>query len=185
MISKQDAKLLINLAKDAISSRLNNTEPKLSEQVKKISEKKGVFVTLTIKDELRGCIGFPYPVYPLYKAVIKAAISAAFDDSRFLQLTKEELEQINIEISVLTEPELIGVDNPEEYLKRITIGKDGLIIKSKTTSGLLLPQVPIEWNWEEKEFLEHLCLKASLYKDSWKEQDVEIYKFQAQIFKSF
>jgi len=180
----KDGKELIALARNSISAHLENKDVIISGKIKKrYSEKQGVFVTLHKHGELRGCIGFPEPILQLYDAVAKAAQSAAFGDPRFPPLGKEEYKDITVEISVLTKPELITVKNPDEYPKHITIGKDGLIIRSTFGSGLLLPQVAPEWNWNEQEFLNHTCQKAGLPSEFWKEGACNIYRFQAQIFK--
>ena len=182
MIKPDQGKLLIKLARDSISSYFLRKEPNTS-AVGCFSQKQGVFVTLYKKNQLRGCIGFPEPVFPLFEAIIKAARSAAFEDPRFPPLQKEELKDARIEISVLTVPKLIEVKTPEDYLKEIKIGKDGLIIRSSLGSGLLLPQVATEYNWDAKEFLGHLCEKAWLKQDAWKDTNNRIYRFQAQIFR--
>ncbi|MCK4860119.1 MAG: TIGR00296 family protein [Candidatus Omnitrophica bacterium] len=182
MIKPDQGKLLIKLAKESLSSYFLQKEPDIS-TVKQFSDRQGAFVTLYKDKQLRGCIGFPEPVFPLFEAIIKAARSAAFEDSRFPPLQKEELKHIKIEISVLTVPTLIEVEKPDDYLKKIKIGKHGLIIRSTNGSGLLLPQVATAYNWNAKEFLGHLCEKAWLKQDAWKDINNQIYKFQAQIFK--
>ncbi|MBA3064055.1 TIGR00296 family protein [Candidatus Woesearchaeota archaeon] len=182
MIKPSDGKLLIKLARESISSYFLQNEPNIS-TVKHFSDRQGVFVTLYKNKQLRGCIGFPEPVFPLFEAIIKSARSAAFEDPRFPPLQKEELKDIRIEISVLTVPTLIEVKKPEDYFKKIKIGKDGLIIRSSLGSGLLLPQVATEYKWDVKESLGHLCEKAWLKQDAWKNTNNQIYKFQAQIFK--
>lgn len=183
MLSLADGKELVKLAKDAVSSHFSGKELKVSKEIqRKFSGKRGVFVTLTKDKELRGCIGFTEPYFQLWDAVIKAAQSAAFSDPRFSPLGKDELKDISFEVSVLTEPELIEVEKPEEYLTKIKIGKDGLIIRGLYGSGLLLPQVATEWKWDVKEFLRNTCLKAGLQPEDWKNLNNKIYKFQAQIF---
>ena len=182
LTSKQETGL-INLARQSIDSFLHNTKLNLTKKLKEsYSKEQGVFITLTIDNNLRGCIGYPEPILPLYKAIIQAAQAASFDDSRFPQLTKEEFKHIKIEISVLTIPELIDVKKPEDYIKQIKIGKDGLIIRSRFGSGLLLPQVFTEYNSTVEQALEMICQKANLSLDEWKNLDNKIYKFQAQIF---
>ncbi len=148
-------------------------------------EKRGVFVTLETfpSKDLRGCIGFPEPVLELDKAVREAALNAAFGDPRFPPLHKSELNAITVEISVLTPPEPLQAKTPEEIVKKIKIGRDGLIIQRGGASGLLLPIVPVEWNWTPAEFLEHLCDKAGLERGSWKEKGVKLFVFQSQVFK--
>jgi uncharacterized protein (TIGR00296 family) len=183
-LSIGEARDLIALARDSILAEFEHREDYLTLSLKKkYAEKQGIFVTLHKHGELRGCIGFPEPILPLFDATIQAAQSASFSDPRFPPLKRAELKDIIIEISVLTQPELITVDTPLDYLKHITIGKDGLIIRSPHGSGLLLPQVAAEWHWKETQFLENICYKAGLSPSYWLEKECKIYKFQAQIFR--
>jgi uncharacterized protein (TIGR00296 family) len=149
-----------------------------------LSEKKGVFITIeSFPDKsLRGCIGFPYPELPICEAVQRAAISSAFEDPRFEPLTKNELNSIVFEVSVLTEPKLMGVKSPEDYAKRIEIGRDGLMISNGPFSGLLLPIVPVTFNWNAEEFLDNLAYKAGLTPDCLHDKKTKIWTFQTQIF---
>lgn len=185
--SKIDGASFIALARKAISYYLH-TETVLNERSpdKRFEAKRGVFVTLHSfpSMDLRGCIGLPYPTTQLWEAIIETATSSAFSDPRFPQLSASELEKIIVEISVLTEPEEISwKENPEELIEKVKIGKDGLIIKKGHYSGLLLPQVAPEWNWNQKELLEHTCEKAGLQTTAWCEKGTCVQKFQAQIFK--
>ena len=152
-----------------------------------LSEKCGVFVTLNVHAKgaygLRGCIGLPYPTSPLIDAVMEAAESSAFNDPRFPPVQPDEMSGITIEVSVLTPPELIEVEDPLEYSSHVKVGRDGLIIGKSWRRGLLLPQVPIEWGWESVEFLSQCCVKAGLPPDEWKKRGTEVYKFQAILFK--
>lgn len=183
VLTESQGKKLIELARKSISSSFSGEKIKVEETVKKeFKEKSGVFVTLTINGELRGCIGFFEAIYPLWEAVVKAAESAAFNDSRFNPLSPEELDKIKIEVSVLTKQELIKVDKAEGYLDKIKIGEDGLIIEGAFGKGLLLPQVAVEWKFRVEQFLECVCQKAGLDKGDWKDLSNKIYKFQAQIF---
>lgn len=143
----------------------------------------GVFVTInTFPDErLRGCIGYPSPVYLLREALVKAA-EGVTEDPRFPRLSAEELEGITVEVSLLTVPALIEVDSALDYPKNIEIGKDGLIVEKGLDRGLLLPQVPVEWNWNEEEFLSQTCMKARLPPDAWFDRDTKIFKFNSEIF---
>jgi uncharacterized protein (TIGR00296 family) len=147
----------------------------------------GVFVTLNShrkgSKRLRGCIGLPYPTTPLVKAVIEAAISAATQDPRFPPVTPEELDHITFEVSVLTPPERVSVEKPTDYPSKIKVGRDGLIIERGYSKGLLLPQVPVEWNWNEEQFLCQCSMKAGLSPDAWLMKDTKIYMFQAIIFE--
>ncbi len=180
MLTKTRGKRLLRLARKAIESHFGK---KLfySEEKKEFKKEQGVFVTLTKHGELRGCIGFPYPVMPLADAIVEAAKAAASSDPRFPPLGKEELKSIKIEVSVLTVPEEIHATG-EEILKEIKIGKDGLIVRMEGFSGLLLPQVAHEFKWNALEFLEATCNKAGLQPNSWMSSQCHIFKFQAQIF---
>ena len=135
------------------------------------------------KYRLRGCIGLPYPIKSLLEAIKEAANSAAFKDPRFLPVRTFEMEKITIEISVLTPPIIIQVDNPEDYPNRILVGRDGLIVGKGWNKGLLLPQVPVEWGWNSTEFLSQCCVKAGLPKEEWRKKGIEVYGFQAILFK--
>ena len=154
---------------------------------KKLFENCGVFVTINTarrsRKDLRGCIGYPYPTHPLVQAVIDNAINAATQDPRFEPLEKGELDHVVFEVSVLTPPEPVKVDKPEEYLKQIKVGEHGLIVEKGFYKGLLLPQVPVEWSWCEEEFLCQCCVKASLPPDSWLTKGAKIYRFSAIVFE--
>lgn len=154
---------------------------------KKYNEKAGVFVTLNSfsreVEELRGCIGFPMPEKALCNAVVDAVIASATSDPRFQPVKKEELDEIAIEISVLTKPELIKVENPRQYKDKIKIGRDGLIIHWRYGSGLLLPQVPVEYKWDEERFLSETCMKAGAMPDCWLYDDTKVYRFEGVVFK--
>lgn len=178
------AEWMIKLARRVIENAIDNKKTPIPEiYPEQLNEKKGIFVTLLTypEKELRGCIGLPYPTHKLVEGVIEAAFSACFDP-RFPPLKREELEKVVIEISILSEPKLIEVKNPKEYLEKIEVGKDGLIIINGPFSGLLLPQVPIEFGWDVEEFLKNLCLKANLPPDAWRYPTSQIYKFQAEVF---
>ncbi len=171
---------LIKLARKSVESYFSKEQIKDTE----FTEKSGVFVSIHTTDgDLKGCIGYIQPFKPLGQAVIEAARAAAFSDPRFPPLQKQELNEVVFEISVLTKPELIKVKDPDEYLNKIQIGKDGLIIECDQYEGILLPQVPEQFNWNAKQFLENLCQKAGLLPDTWKSKKPKIYKFQAEIFK--
>jgi hypothetical protein len=180
-----EGKYLIKIARKAIEYYLEKKKIlEIPKNIpKKLMERRGVFVTVKKGKGLRGCIGFPLPIKPLILATIEAAIESAFFDSRFFPLQKNELNEVTVEISVLTDPKILVVDNPKKYLRKIKIGRDGLIIQRNFNSGLLLPQVPVEFNWKVKEFLEQTCLKAGLNRDAWLDKETKIYTFQAEIFK--
>jgi uncharacterized protein (TIGR00296 family) len=146
-------------------------------------EKQGVFVTLHTfpGHELRGCIGIPLPVMTLQDAITESAQSVT-RDPRFPPLAETELDAIIVEVTVLTKPELIKVKQPQDYPAHIDIGRDGLIVEQSFYKGLLLPQVPIEQEWEKEEYLSHTCMKAGLPPDAWYGKTIKISKFQGQIF---
>ncbi len=176
---------LVKLARDSIAAYLNGKKILKPDKPPKMAlEKFGVFVTLQTypKKKLRGCIGYPNPIKELGQAVVECAISAAVGDPRFEQLKLEELSAVTVEISVLTKPELVSVKNPEDYLKAIKVGRDGLLIEHDIYSGLLLPQVPIDCGWNEEEFLRNTCDKAGLHKECWQDKNTRVYAFQARIF---
>ncbi|NOY89345.1 MAG: AmmeMemoRadiSam system protein B [FCB group bacterium] len=174
-LSEQDKQELLKIAREAIKAHLEG-RPYTPPAIDSLKEERGVFVTLKIREYLRGCIGYIKAREPLYKAVAEMAVAAAFDDPRFPQLSPEEFEQLEYEISVLSP--LKRVHDIDE----IKIGRDGLMIKLDFHSGLLLPQVATENGWDRIQFLEQTCLKAGLPKNSYKNPQAEIYRFSADIF---
>ena len=182
MFNLEEGEELVRIARKNIENYLSSGKKiELKEVKEKYKEKMGVFVTLKKNEELRGCIGYPRPVLPLIEALLDVSISAAVRDPRFPPVSLKEMEKITVEITILTPPELIKSD-PKDYPKNIEVGRDGLIVEKGFFSGLLLPQVPIEWNWDEEEFLANTCMKAGLPIDSWLDPDIKVYKFQGQIF---
>jgi len=184
-LSDSDGVVLVKTARKAVTEFLSNgnkmkLEPDLEE---KFSFNSGVFVTLNNPDGLRGCIGFPMPEKKLARAIIEGAIAAATEDPRFPSVKTNELNDIVFEVTVLTPPVEIDVSDPMEYLEKIKVGRDGLIIRHSFSSGLLLPQVPVEYGWNVEEFLQHTCEKAGLSRDTWKNESVKIEKFEGIIFK--
>jgi len=181
----EQGQYLVSLSRQAIGAYLasgKKVDPKRAEGA--LSEKRGVFVTLETHPahELRGCIGYPLPIKELSLAVVDCALSAAFEDPRFPPVDAAELPKLVAEVSVLSVPQEIKVKKPEEYLKKVKVGRDGLIIHYGYSSGLLLPQVPIEWNWGEEEFLCQVCVKAGLPRNMWQSPSAKISSFSAQIF---
>jgi hypothetical protein len=184
-VSEKDGQILVKTARMVVTDYLKNGSK--TELGKKFQEdfsfNSGVFVTLNNPLGLRGCIGYPLPDKKLFNALEEAAISAATEDPRFPPVKFEELDSITFEVTVLTPPTKIEVSDSQEYLSKIKIGQDGLIVKYGYNSGLLLPQVPVEYGWNEKEFLEYTCEKAGLPKEYWQKEDVEILKFEGIVFK--
>ncbi len=188
-LTDEHGAFLVRLARRAIEEYLRSRaiiEPP-EDTPEPLWEPMGVFVTLNKLVDgakaLRGCIGFPYPEKPLVRATIEAAIAAATEDPRFPPVRLPEMDSIVVEVSVLTKPELIRVEDPRDYPKAIRVGRDGLIVEKGFFRGLLLPQVPVEWGWDERTFLSQCCLKAGLYPDAWLDPDTRIYRFQAVVFE--
>jgi uncharacterized protein (TIGR00296 family) len=188
--SLEEGTFLIQLARKSILNYLTFGEV-LSQPVdcpETLQEESGVFVTLQKitpdgRKNLRGCIGFPMPNYPLVQATILAAKSAAVGDPRFPQVTVQEMKDIAIEVSILTQPIELEVNDPKEYLQKIKIGRDGLIARRGGRSGLLLPQVPVDWKWNVEEFLQHTCNKAGLPANCWKDKETIILRFSGIIYE--
>lgn len=179
MFSSNEKQLILSLACRAIeyylrTERILEIDP--AEAPGNLKEKRACFVTLTINGQLRGCIGHLLPVQELYRDVIENAVAAAFQDPRFLPLAPDELPKIKIEISALTVPQPLNFSSPDDLIAKLRPEIDGVILKRQAT---FLPQV-----WEElkkpEEFLGHLCLKAGLPADCWKEEGigVEVYEVE-------
>lgn len=183
-LAEEEGKKGLQLAREAIEQYLSDSMKMKQKNGLPVSfeEERGVFVTLNKYGTLRGCIGYPYPVFKLKDAIIDAAISAAVNDPRFPAVTEEELTDITIELTVLTVP-LVLKEQPKELPKHIEIGKHGLIVKKGLYQGLLLPQVATEHNWSSEEFLCESCWKAGLPQDAWLDEDTEVSIFEGQIFK--
>lgn len=177
-LSERAKKRLLEIARESIRRYLRGSRvPSFKEDDPELQRKSGAFVTLKTKDgRLRGCIGFISSMgKPLYEVVSEAAVAAAFDDPRFPPLSPKEFDEIDLEISVLSEMERV------KDIGEIEVGKHGLYIKKRGRSGLLLPQVATEYGWDREEFLRHVCLKAGLGPEEWKE-DAELYIFSADVF---
>ena len=175
-LSSEEKKELIRLARQAVQTYV--VEKKViafkTDDPNLLAER-GAFVTLKKRGELRGCIGFIEPVASLCETVIRTAIYAASEDNRFTPVAPEELSDLEVEISVLTP--LKKIDNP----RLVQVGKHGLVIAMGRNRGLLLPQVPVENNWDRETFLDQACLKAGLPPDAWK-KGAEISIFEAIVF---
>jgi AmmeMemoRadiSam system protein A len=172
--SADERSLLLRLAHDSIESSLEGREISFDPPSVHLSEPRGVFTSLYKNGRLRGCVGYVLPVCAVYRAVAETARAAAFDDSRFPRLTKEELPHLQVELSVLTPPRPILPDE-------VKIGRHGLLVSHHGRRGLLLPQVPVEHNWDRKTFLEQVCRKAGLPIDAWT-TDAALHGFTAEIF---
>ncbi len=176
-LSDQDRAELHEIARTVIEQRSRRQAiPHFSPSSERLKEGGGAFVCVYKKGMLRGCIGSLEGDTPLYETVKEMAEAAAFRDPRFRPVTEDELPYLDIELSVLTP--LNKIERPEE----IEVGRHGIFIRKGFYSGLLLPQVATERNWDRVTFLRETCRKAGLPKDAWKETDAEIYIFSADVF---
>ena len=170
----EERELLLTLAHQAIQTSLEERElepPPVSEH---LQQQRGAFTTLYLDGEVRGCVGYVYPVSPLFQTIVETARAAAFNDMRFLPVTRQEAERLQISISVLSP--LFSI-KPEE----VELGKHGLLITQGNRRGLLLPQVPAEHGWDLKTFLQQTCRKAALAPDAW-QHGATLEAFTAEIF---
>ncbi|MDP7244299.1 MAG: AmmeMemoRadiSam system protein A [Flavobacteriales bacterium] len=180
MTTKTEQEFLLKSARAAILNYPKIITPDLNKLSNTLKEKKGVFVTLTINDHLRGCIGSILPVMPLYEAVIQNAVNAAYSDPRFPPLTKQEASELTIEVSILTDPVRLAYIDAPHLLKKLNDG-EGIIIKKEMLTATFLPQV-----WEQlpdkEQFLMNLCLKAHLSVGAWKDNNMEVYAYKVEKF---
>ncbi len=168
---------LLLLARAAIASSLGVERAPPAAHLPVFDRLQGAFVTLTLRERLRGCIGRIEPSEALRVLIPAVARSAAFSDPRFAPLEIDELARVRIEISLLSVPE--RVDAPDE----LVVGRHGVIVEWRGVRGLLLPQVAVEYGWGRDEFLAHACGKASLPPDAWGRGDVRILRFEAEVFR--
>jgi uncharacterized protein (TIGR00296 family) len=190
-LSLEEGTFLVKLARKTmetfVTSRSKMSVPPKTPS--KLMTKCGVFVTLErITDysqerELRGCIGRPLPDSPLVEATINSAIDSCSEDPRFAPVRPAELPKIFVEVSVLTPPELITVDDPKKYPTKIKVGVHGLLIERGWNKGLLLPQVPVEWGWSEEEFIAQCCIKAGLPASEWLKKTTKVFRFEGLVFQ--
>jgi uncharacterized protein len=186
--SHDERALLLQLAHDSILTAVNldrrlDLDPRLDKDRRDISlfsptphlaEPRGAFTTLYLRGTLRGCVGYVLPVNSVYRAVAETARAAAFEDTRFSPVTKDEAPDLTIELSILSPPQPIQAD-------AIEIGRHGLLISMAGQRGLLLPQVPVEHHWDRTTFLEQTCRKAGLPLDAW-QRGATIEAFTAEVF---
>ncbi len=181
LLNTDEGEMALRLARSAIEYILAK-KPKPGLALTPVfADKRGIFVTLTKAGELRGCIGFPYPVMPLGDAIEDAAVAAATGDPRFPPVRKEELSSITLEVTILTVPVPV-TGEPQKRPEIVEVGRHGLIVRGRGTSGLLLPQVATEYGWDSTTFLDHTCNKAGLPERCWTSANVEVLTFEGQIF---
>lgn len=178
-----DGELAVRAARQAVEAESGSAAAGRFSLTGAFKEKRGVFVTISTypAHDLRGCIGYPEPDFSLGSALVMAA-QAVCHDPRFPPLRASELDQIVVEVSVLTVPELIECPDRKLLPTMIRIGEDGLIVEMGPFRGLLLPQVPVECEWDAETFLENTCMKACLTPDCWMDKRAKFYRFQGEIF---
>ncbi len=165
---------LLRLAHHSIEAAIEERDLDLVPPSQHLAEFRGAFTTLHLNGRLRGCIGYVFPSQPLYQTVAETAKAAAFDDPRFQAVTKPELKGLKVEISVLSQLRTVS---PGE----VVVKKHGLVVQQGNRRGLLLPQVPVEWEWDRETFLSQTCLKAGLDPDAW-QHGAELQVFTAEVF---
>jgi uncharacterized protein len=177
LLTIEDGEQLLAVARETVRRKLlGGRAQAFKTDNERLKYRCGAFVTISSHGELRGCIGYIEGVKPLIDLIQDCAVQAGFHDHRFGPLTPEEYPSLAFEISVLTPLEQV------EDLSEIVVGQHGLLITSHGRSGLLLPQVATEQEWDRETFLSHTCLKAGLPWDEWKNPRAEVYRFEAQIF---
>ena len=170
----EERRLLLGLAHEAIVSALENRKISMTAPSPHLAEPRGAFTTLYVRGELRGCVGYVFPVESLYRTVVETACAAAFEDTRFWPLTKEEAPELQVSLSILS---VLQPIRPED----VEIGRHGLVVSLGGQRGLLLPQVPVEHGWDRITFLEQTCRKAGLPLDAW-QKDAKLEAFTAEVF---
>ncbi len=172
--SPEERQVLLRLAHQAIEAALQDLELDLTSPSEHLDQPRGAFTTLHLHARLRGCIGYVFPNQSLYRTIAETARAAAFDDPRFQPVTWAEAEELKVEISVLSPLQPIA---PEE----VVVGTHGLIVTQGSRRGLLLPQVPVEWEWDRETFLTQTCLKAGLPSDALL-HGAQLQAFTAEVF---
>jgi AmmeMemoRadiSam system protein A len=172
--SEEYRQTLLRIAHESILSAFTDRALPSSPPFPGLSEPRGVFTTLYLHGHLRGCVGYAMPVVPLYLAVAETARAAAFDDSRFNPVTKQEAPELDVSLSVLSR---LSPIQPEE----VEVGRHGLVLSLGSRRGLLLPQVPVECGWDRETFLSQTCRKAGLRSDAWR-NGATLEAFTAEIF---
>ncbi|MEM0123093.1 MAG: AmmeMemoRadiSam system protein A, partial [Conexivisphaerales archaeon] len=180
----EDGKYLIEISRQAIKHYgLTKNYIKIPDAPAKYLVQSGAFVTVKDKGkQLLGCIGRPYPSGTLLENIIESAVDAAYYDPRFAPLDVAAADSVLLEISILSPPEEINFKSPDELLKQIKVGRDGIIVEWALGSGLLLPQVPVEEKWRVDEYISYGCLKAGADKNLWKRGNLRVYRFVASVF---
>jgi uncharacterized protein (TIGR00296 family) len=187
LLSTEEGEVLVRTARSSIEAHLSGTDFQSPANVSSaLREQRGVFVTLLDHEKnnnLRGCIGIPFPTRPLIDQVRIAAVEAATEDPRFEPIERNEFNtRITVEATVLSAMEPIWVKNPLDLRENVVVGRDGLIVEGMGSHGLLLPQVAVDEDFDSEEFLSQCCLKAGLSPDAWLTGRVQVSRFRGQVF---
>jgi len=184
MFTLEDGSAAVRYARAVIERGLGRKDVRIPHRRDSFDVPSGVFVTLNTHPgkDLRGCIGYSEPVLPLGDAIEEVAIASATRDPRFPKVRLEEMGRICIDVTLLTPPERIPYKDVQELVSMVKIGRDGLIARKGQRSGLLLPQVPVEYGWGAEEFLSHTCMKAGLHPDEWRRGEVDFWRFSGSVF---
>lgn len=182
-MKNSEGEIAVHMAREVVDAEARGKETGHLDAPGSFREKRGAFVTLHTypANRLRGCIGFPEPVFSLASALVQAAQHACHDP-RFPDLDESELDNIIVEVSILTPPKAVEVSDPRQLPEVVQVGVDGLIVERGPYRGLLLPQVPVEWGWDAEEFLAQTCVKAGMSPDMWFDDQTRFYTFQAEVF---
>jgi AmmeMemoRadiSam system protein A len=172
--SAEERSILLRLAHDAILSALEHREISLEPPTPHLAEHRGAFTSLYLHGQLRGCVGYVLPVSSVYRVVAETARAAAFEDTRFSPVTRDEAPELKVELSILSPPQPVAAEAVE-------VGRHGLLISMHGQRGLLLPQVSVEHAWDRITFLEQTCRKAGLPRDAW-HKGATIEAFTAEVF---
>lgn len=172
--SLAERRILLRIAHESILSAFADQALPDVPPSPRLADPRGVFTTLYLRGDLRGCVGYAKPVAPLYRAVAETARAAAFEDTRFWPVTEEEARQLQVSLSVLSP---LSPIHPDE----VEVGRHGLVISLRSNRGLLLPQVPVECAWDRETFLEQTCRKAGLRPDAWR-TGATLEAFTAEVF---
>ncbi len=172
--SREERSILLKLAHDSITAAAHGRRFSPAAPSPHLAEPRGAFTTIYLRGELRGCVGYPSPIAPLYRTVADTARAAAFEDTRFPPLRADEISELEVSLSVLSP---LSPVIPEQ----IEVGRHGLVVSLSNHRGLLLPQVPVEHGWDRTTFLEQTCRKAGLPTDAW-EHGAKLEAFTAEIF---
>jgi uncharacterized protein len=172
--SREERSILLALAHRSIEAALENREIPLDPPTLHLQEPRGVFTTLYRRGHLRGCVGYVFPVTSVFRTVAETARAAAFEDTRFHPVTREEVPELEVHLSILSPLRPLAP-------AQVEVGRHGLLVSMGARRGLLLPQVPVEYNWDRTTFLEQTCRKAGLPPDAW-QQGATLEAFTAEVF---